>query len=278
MKNKFIYSTSQLSRFYDLTPKGLAYYEKQGLIHPERKEESSYRIFQLNDCYSLYHSKFYKNSGLSLKEMVDLEKGGSLHEVIQSLNSSSAKELEKIRIEERILERVQEITGLLNDFMENGPTYKLTDRPDSYRLFVRNFDFHHVSDEKSAEEFAKWNSYIPINTASLLYKKEKVLSNDSEMNVNIANIISAKDLDFLGLEKSDLVIHYPSCRCIETIISGKSNGIDSSDWLKKPLQYLKENGYILNGDILTSMLLVTGEKDNRTRYDLAWFPIDDSEN
>ena len=56
MEDKYIYSTSDISQFYDLTPKGLAYYEEQGIIHPKRKEDSSYRIFTLEDCYSLYHS------------------------------------------------------------------------------------------------------------------------------------------------------------------------------------------------------------------------------
>ena len=273
MKNNYIYSTADISHFYDLTAKGLAYYEEQGIIHPLRKQDSSYRIFTLNDCYSLYHSKMYKNGGLSLKEMANLEKDGTLEEIIRTLSNSSQNELDRIKIETRIQERIQEITNILDDFNKNGNFYKIVDRKECYRLYVRNFDLEHESDKKSSEEFALWNSYIPIDTASLLYPKEKVLSDDEEMNVNIANIITKEDFEFLNLEKTSHVNFYPTCKCMKTIIYGDAEDIDSKKWLKEPLKYLEENHYELEGDILTSMLLVTGERGAKTRYDLAWFPI-----
>lgn len=273
MEDKYIYSTSDISQFYDLTPKGLAYYEEQGIIHPKRKEDSSYRIFTLEDCYSLYHSKLYKNSGLTLKEMADIEKNGSLEEIVETLNDSANQELRRIEIEKRIQERVLEITHELNEYQKYGQMFDVVMREEFYRLFVRTFDFHHVTDKKSSNEFANWNKYIPISTASLLYTKEKLISHDQEMNVNIANIISARDLEFLGLEKTSYVMHYPPCKCIKTIIHGNASDIDSKVWLEESLCYIKQNGYTLNDDVLTSMLLVTGEKDQKTRYDIAWFPI-----
>ena len=273
MEEKYIYSTKELSNFYDLTSKGLAYYEEQGILHPKRKKDSTYRIFTLEDCYSLYHSKMYKNSGLSLKEMAKLEKDGSLDDTIQALKRVSEEELERIRIEKRIQDRVLEITNILEEYSQKGTYYKVVDRPECYRLYVRNYDFHHVSNEKSAEEFAKWNSYIPINTASLLYTKEKLLSNDDVMNVNIANIISADDFKFLKLEKTDSVTYYPSCKCVETIISGSAVEIDTKKWLEEPLSYLEKQGYKLADDVLTSMLLVTNVDNQKIRYDIAWLPI-----
>lgn len=273
MEDKYIYSTSDISQFYDLTPKGLAYYEEQGIIHPKRKEDSSYRIFTLEDCYSLYHSKLYKNSGLTLKEMADIEKNGSLDEIVETLDDSANQELRRIEIEKRIQERVLEITHELNEYQKYGQRFDVVMREEFYRLFVRTFDFHHVTDKKSSNEFANWNKYIPISTASLLYTKEKLISHDQEMNVNIANIISARDLEFLGLEKTSHVTHYPPCKCIKTIIHGNASDIDYKAWLEESLCYIKQNGYTLNGNVLTSMLLVTGEKDQKTRYDIAWFPI-----
>ncbi len=52
-----------------------------------------------------------------------------------------------------------------------------------------------------------------------------------------------------------------------------ANDIDSKLWLEESLWYINQKGYVLDGDVLTSMLLVTGEKDQKTRYDIAWFPI-----
>ena len=98
-------------------------------------------------------------------------------------------------------------------------------------------------------------------------------SNDDVMNVNIANIISADNFKFLKLEKTDSVTYYPSCKCIETIISGSAVEIDTKKWLEEPLSYLEKQGYKLDDDILTSMLLVTNVENQKIRYDVAWLPI-----
>lgn len=274
MNDHYIYSTADIARFYGLTPKGLAYYEDQGIIHPKRKEDSLYRIYTLEDCYSLYHSKLYKNAGLSLKEMATLEKDGSLEDILDSMHESVARQQEMLKIQTRINERILEIADTLKTYSQNGSSYTIVDRPEFYRLYVRNFDFEHTTDKKKADEFQLWNSYIPIDTASLLYKKEKLLSNNDVMNVNIANLISAKDFAFLKLEKSEQVEYYPSCKCIQTIISGDTLNIDTREWINAPMQYIQVNGYKLNGDVLTSMLIVTGDNESKIRYDLAWFPIE----
>ena len=86
MKDNYIYTTSQLAKQYDLTPKGLAFYEKHGLVSPSREQNNKYRSFNLEDCYCLHFSKFYKNVGLSINETVELEKNGNMDTIMGTIN------------------------------------------------------------------------------------------------------------------------------------------------------------------------------------------------
>lgn len=98
-------------------------------------------------------------------------------------------------------------------------------------------------------------------------------SNKDVMNVIFANIISSDDFKFLELKKTDSVTYYPVCKYIETIISGSAVEIDTKKWLEEPLSYLEKQGYKLDDEVLTSMLLVTNIANQKIRYDVAWLSI-----
>lgn len=275
MKDKYIYSASQLAKQYDLTTKGLAFYEKHGLVSPSREQNNKYRSFNLEDCYCLHFSKFYKNVGLSISETVELEKFGSMERIMQTINDSCSDKRRQINEELMVIDAFEEIVEKLEKYNKNGQEFKITTRPDFDRLHVRYYDETHIISDESSAEFVKWNKYTPINAPSLLYSIDKINSDDELMNVDIANGMYTKDFDLLHFKRSENVKHYEGVKCIETIICGDALRINYRDWLNSTLEYLKKHNFQLVGDVITKMLIVTGKSENRTRYDIAYFPIKD---
>ncbi len=273
MSDHYEYSTSDMAKYYGLSAKGLAYYEKEGIISPVRKKESTYRIYTLDDCYCLYHTKLYRNNGLAIKKTADLLRENDLYTILDSMEQQQTEEEKRVQIQNQIIEKTRWIMDLLKDYEEYGQQFSIEMSPVFNRLFIRTFEFSHISTKEESEEFQKWNESIPLNTASLLYKKDMILSGENLLNVNIGNIMEEKDNTLIQLEKSDRVTVYDSRLCLKTILKGNSNDIDKIDWLQSSLTWMKEHNYEIDGDILTQMLLVTGEKNNRVRYDLAWIPV-----
>ena len=275
MKDNYIYTTSQLAKQYDLTPKGLAFYEKHGLVSPSREQNNKYRSFNLEDCYCLHFSKFYKNVGLSINETVELEKNGNMDTIMGTINSSCETKMKQIDEEIMIIKAFRDIVSRLEEYKKYGQQFKITRRPEFDRLHVRYYDETHIINDKSSAEFVKWNKYTPINAPSLLYSFDRVNSNEDLMNVDVANGIFSSDFDLLGFDRSENVKHYDSVKCIETIICGDALKINNREWLLSTLDYIKKHNYELADDIITKMLIVTGKNDNRIRYDVAYFPISD---
>ena len=275
MKDNYIYTTSQLAKQYDLTPKGLAFYEKHGLVSPSREENNKYRSFNLEDCYYLHFSKFYKNLGLSINETVELEKNGNMEQIISTISSSCIDKRKQIEKEVMIIEAFEKINEQVEEYKKYGQQFKIIERPEFDRLHVRYYDETHIISDKSSAEFVKWNKYTPINAPSLLYSRERVTSNEEHMNVDVANGMFTKDFERLGFERSENVKHYDSVKCIETIICGDALKINNRGWLLSTMNYMKKHNFELAGDIITKMLIVTGKNDNLVRYDIAYFPIKD---
>lgn len=267
------YPTRRITRFYGLTAKGLAYYEDKGVLSPRREEPSGYRVYTLDDCYSLYHAKLYKNAGFTLKETADLIREDSLDHILDALEEQRKKELSRIQLQQRFCSRIEQMTSQLRRYQKEGAFYEEEDRPAFYRLYVRNFNLEHISTEEQSDQFEKWNEMIPIDNASLLYDQQALLSRKDPLNVNIANIVEAEDLALCGFKADGNVSFLPPVRCIRTILCGKSSMINQIDWLNEALSFMEQRGLTLTGPVLTRMLMVTGQGPERTRYDIAWFPI-----
>ena len=108
------YKIRDFSRIIGVEAHNLRYYEEKGLISPRREEANGYRIYTLDDCYSLYHAKLYTNAGFTLKETADLLREGSLDQILSSLEKRREQELARIKLQQRIFERISEITGMLS--------------------------------------------------------------------------------------------------------------------------------------------------------------------
>lgn len=272
--NSYIYSTKDVSRYYDLTAKGLAYYEEQGLLKPLRTGTAGYRAYTLDDCYSLYHSKLYTNAGFALKKTAELLGSDDEEDILSSLNAKVEEERKLLVQKQFILDRLEQAVRLIRDYQKHGRTFSYAMRPDLYRLYVRNYEEQHTSTNEQSKEFAMWNQVIPADTASLKYDRDAVLSGKKQLDVNIGNVMRKEAFELFGFEVSPRVEVIEGCMCIGTILCGSSEGINSSEWLNPVLDYMDREGYRLCGDIITSLILVTGEKGNRTRYDYAWFPAE----
>ena len=274
MRNaNYVYSTSELASYYGLTGKGLAFYEKKGIIAPKREQNHKYRVFSLDDCYSLYHSKLYSNCEFSLLQTVNLLKKTCSAGVETALMEKAAEMRKEAWFKGRVADCAEHIAHVL-EREDLSPFFEITERKEKVRLFVRKAMNEHIFDKAQSEEFAKWNQTIPINVASLKYSLEEILSGKSELNVGIGNIIDKEDFDALGYTFSAQTEVIPAAKCLYTVLKGDADAIDSRTWLMPALNYLEDRKMRLTGDPITAMLVVVGSTNSRIRYDEAWFPIE----
>ena len=69
-----IYTIGELSRMVNLTQRTIRYYEEIGLLHSVRRIENGKRVYTDDDVRRLKFINRLKMLGLSLAEMVELEK------------------------------------------------------------------------------------------------------------------------------------------------------------------------------------------------------------
>jgi DNA-binding transcriptional MerR regulator len=269
----FTYATSELSKYYAITGKGLAFYEGKGLISPARQSNGKYREYSLTDCYHLYFSKFYRNCGLKLDQLIGLINDGKLQDIGAKIQLQAQAIDDEAQYKKRLAERLRQIADKLRNLPGEVNVFHIEERPEMYRLFVRNYNGPHESSPEQSKEFSLWNKSIPINVASLRYPCDDLMAGCSNLNTGIGNIILAEDFEFLRFKKSKRVQYLPRTRCLRTIIQIEPRELDSIDPLQPALKYLHDQGLRLTGDPLTAMLVIAAAEKGEMRYDEAWLPV-----
>ena len=269
----YLYTTAEISKYYSLTGKGLSFYEKKGIISPSRMDNRKYRSFSLTDCYHLYASKFYTNCGFSLAETADLIQCKDVSAIQEDLENKALQLAQQLQYQQLLLSHMNRITHMFEHLPTLCNTFSVLQSPSFYRQFVRRYYTQHESSVKDAQEFALWNSHIPINVASLEYDLDELEAGAQQFNINIGNIITEEDFHRLNYQPSNRISHLPSRRCVYTIIQGNDEQIYTLDRLKPCLAYIAKNNYRLCANPFTSMLVVANTPEGPIRFDEAWFPI-----
>ena len=112
------FQIGEIARFFDIPASTLRYWEDKGVLHPEKGRENRYREYTIEDLMTISDVVFYKNLGLQLKEIREMddtspEQHGKLFtEKLSELERQQellARRIEKLR---RHMQAVKMLTDL----------------------------------------------------------------------------------------------------------------------------------------------------------------------
>lgn len=87
------FQIGEISRFFNIPASTLRYWEDKGVLHPEKGIENRYREYTIEDLMTISDVVFYKNLGLQLKEIREMD--GSSPEQHGKLFTEKLSELEQ---------------------------------------------------------------------------------------------------------------------------------------------------------------------------------------
>lgn len=269
----YVYTSSQLGKYFGISIKGIEYYERKKLINPKRVGNNNQRQFNLNDTYRIFMARYLSQSGLTLNDTLDVLNASNeqiaLKFLVKNLHDSE-KEFARINAS---IEVMTHNIKLLQKVLNYHIFFEIIKSPTLKTLFLREMDGPHKSNQEQTDEYRTWNKLMPITNGSIRYRKKDILNKTSKIEPEIEMIISEKYFTAFGLKNSNRVNTIPSKTCLHTVVVGNAQNIDNKGWLNSIRSYLKENNYLLNGDIITSLLLVLDNSQKHIRYDEAWIPI-----
>ena len=114
-----------ISKLMSIRPETVRYYEKEGLLHPDRKTDSTYREYSIWDVFDLTECRKYREMDFSIKDVRRLKLTESL-DGIRDLLALKHKEI---------------LTEANHKMLLAAEIKELKDRIENARLNIGNYWF-----------------------------------------------------------------------------------------------------------------------------------------
>lgn len=271
--SEYIYSSSEVSKFYGITIKGMEFYEEKGIVHPQRVGQSKIRRFTLSDSYRLYYARLLRNSGVSIPETLDVLEHNSFDHAEELLGRHIREMRNALRVQQRTMECLERTVNLLRLAEDDEVFCETIPSGGFYRLFLRRFSGPHESNCEETLEYRSWNDFLPITAASLRFPLSDCLKEEGDMDTSIGLIMEEADFKAFDFRESDRTQFIPAGQFVHTIICGPSLRLCSRDWLRPALEYIAEKSLRLTGDAFSRLIFVANREGQSMRCDEAWFPV-----
>ena len=116
-----LFQIGEISQFFDVPASTLRYWEDKGVLYPEKQNENHYREYSVEDLMTISDVIFYKNLGLQLKEIREMDSLTPMQHKQLFAEKLSELEQQQKQLAQRMekLHRHIRAVKILNDLQNN---------------------------------------------------------------------------------------------------------------------------------------------------------------
>lgn len=173
------YKIGDLARTLGMPVNAIRFYEKYGIISPDRSQDSNFRIYNELDLYRLQFAKYFRSMDFSLEQTAEMVGRFTRAEQYEALE----QQLEQVRAEQERLQRVESCirTELANMRFadDTREECRIVTLPAMYWLFSHTEKRDFPSDEVDAALTEKVMTLLPDLYRYCLVEREELAQTES---------------------------------------------------------------------------------------------------
>ena len=265
------YKIGDVAKILGISTDLIRYYEKKGVVRPEKGQNNNYRYYDTWDINFLIDCLWYKNFGFSIDQIADI---GS-HSTYGSLRDALDRKTEEIGelaqryqlLYERLLRQqltMENVEGLLGRCeIAMGPDF-------IYYLNRHNFEYE--SDSALQTISRRWLKYMPFSTR--YFECPAVRSGGGEDRYSWGFSLDRHYVDIFQVPCEPPVTHMPSRVCIHSAFKSSGKNAFSPRHMDYMFRYARQNGLTPAGNAFGNLVCSVLDNNRLTGFFEAWLPID----
>lgn len=261
------YRSGDVEKILGISVETLRFFENIGLIKPKRDPVNNYRYYSSIDLNKIVAYKFYRGFEFTLDETLDILVYGN-KEVLDKLNEKYMDIKEKCEYYQNLLTR---LLDLKKSFEEEQDFYdfKIEDSPEML-LYYNQINDKFETDEIFLENTRKYLEFLPF-----VYLAVHIPFEDGKLkdDVHYGYAVNTKFNKAVENLKHSIGRIYPSRKCIHTFVKVENNAPLCLNSLEQVFKFMKENDFILDGDVVGWILNEEILPHDVVRYFELWIPI-----
>lgn len=260
---------NDLATLFGLSNQTLHYYEKKGMLHPERDVINDYRYYHASDLSLLGALKKYRNAEFSLKDVDKLCHDSNEDDVILNYVKQKEKLTKEIEKKQCVVKKVEEELKLCNDYKENGSAIR-TEKLEGFLRFESIGTEIIFQDKKMQNEAIPWFENIFFTDAAKIFN----LKDEGEDTYQYSyGMIATKSMaNYLKLNVTENVKVIEEGYFVTSTINSKYER-DSNKTINRCMDYINENKFTTRGNPFSKTIFYYKNKNSRERISQILIPV-----
>ncbi len=265
------YSTGDVAALLSMHPQSVRYFDKVGIITPDRNNDNHRRSYSIYDIYLLTLRNNYQRLGFSVRETENILNNANFSEISEQMREKVRLLQERIDLDTYLVQGMNEQQETLDHIQLFLDRCFFRTRPAAWRhAHIRNQDFCSDPDSCKARKLAV--QLMPYSRYSFRFSKKEL--DNSHMPAYQCDVsIPEKAAVFYEFHHIPGSWYAPSRLCLYTILRLQS--LRAPEWndLLTARNFIIENDLQIDDDIFGDILISVNENGAITRYFEVWIPV-----
>lgn len=247
----------------NVSPEGMRFFERKGILNPERNENTGYRMYGCDDGTVVIFTKKYRRYGFNINEVVNLVRQTCPKKLLEQFERQYNVLEDELEERKKVLASMGKKIDQLRHVRGQEGTYTMCQRPNFYFVPCRRNNAI-LDSEENIPYIKKCNNHQPHTDVGIVLTR----GGDVEMG----HIIEEEPARALGFDRA---VYKPGAQCLYTVVSIQG----SLSWCQYTLfdgmlAYMKENNYMQQGEAIARDVITTMDRQNQYHHVFqVWVPI-----
>lgn len=267
-----LYKIGDVAKILGISTDLVRYYEKKGVVAPEKGQSNNYRYYDTWDINFLIDCLWYKNFGFSIDSIADIE-SNSTYESLDDCLSRKAAEIEETArhyqlLHERLLrqqETMKTVEGLLG-------RCEITMGPD-FIYYLNRHNFEYESDSTLQTISRRWLKYMPFSTRYFECPSDHTSGANDRYSWGFS--LDRHYVEAFDVKYKAPVVHVESRLCIHSAFKSSGKNAFSPSRLDYMYKYARQNDLKPAGNAFGHLVCSVLDNNRLTGFFEAWLPIEE---
>ncbi len=269
------YKIGDVAKILSISPDLLRYYEKKGVVHPEKDHCNDYRYYDTWDINFLVDCLWFKAYGFGIDQIAQMVTATDLEGLIRLMDEKQENIQQTIQYQSLLLDRCHEYLQEVAAAKTHLYRCDIQDSPEIVR-YINRYNFIYDKSPDVQQLGQQWLKYMPFTHRCFDIDRNALLCGDEDYAWGFS--LSMKYVRQFQVPIQSPVVYLPSQKSIHTVFKSAGKNNFSPRHLDYVLDYASSNGYKISGGARGHLLCSVLEEDRLTGFFEVWVPIEDAKN
>ena len=264
VRNTKRYKIGEIADLLGVTPEAIRYYEKNGIIEPERNPISNYRYYSAWDLNMLLRARTYHQQGFSMQEITKIMKDFDPSATLSMLSDRTSNLYESITSQITLMNELKDSQKVIDDAVSEYHRFKLQYRPSMHFLHTQQ-GYDIVS--SSSALYRSWVDHAAYVLPGGIFQGK------GPRDVVYGLFVDDDKLAAVDYRNEDEIVAIPSCQCLSTAFISGSDTELCYESFQFALDYISDHDLEISGDPISRIALMSREGECYRSLHKLWIPI-----